>query len=71
MQILRNLQPLILSDLEQYEQMVFVSGPRRSGKTTLAEMILSQVGTGRYWNNDIPDDQILLAKRPFFFEEID
>ncbi|MBP1718711.1 MAG: ATPase, family [Deltaproteobacteria bacterium] len=71
MQITRNLHPLILSDLEQYEQMIFVSGPRRAGKTTLAEMILSQKGLGRYWNNDIPEDQVLLAKKPFFFEEID
>jgi predicted AAA+ superfamily ATPase len=64
MPITRNLQHLILSDLGQYEQMLFVSGPRQSGKTTLAEMILDQVGIGRYWNNDIPEDQILLAKKP-------
>ena len=71
MPILRNLQPFILSDLEQYDQMLFVSGPRQCGKTTLAEMILDRVGIGRYWNYDIPEDQILLAKKPAFFEEID
>ncbi len=71
MPITRNLQPLILSDLGQYEQMLFVSGPRQSGKTTLAEMVLDQVGNGRYWNNDIPEDQILLTQKPSFFEEID
>jgi len=71
MPIARNLQKLILSDLEQYDQMLFVSGPRQSGKTTLAEMILARVGIGRYWNYDIPEDQILLAKKPSFFEEID
>ncbi|MCX5908233.1 MAG: ATP-binding protein [Deltaproteobacteria bacterium] len=51
--------------------MLFVSGPRQSGKTTLAEMILDQVRIGRYWNYNIPEDQILLAKKPSFFEEID
>jgi len=71
MSITRNLHPLILSDLRQYEQMLFVSGPRQCGKTTLAEMILAQVGIGRYWNNDIPEDQILLTQKPSFFEEID
>jgi uncharacterized protein len=71
MPITRNLQHLILSDLGQYEQMLFVSGPRQSGKTTLAEMVLDQVGNGRYWNNDIPEDQILLTQKPSFFEEID
>jgi predicted AAA+ superfamily ATPase len=44
MPLLRNLQPFILSDLEQYDQMLFVSGPRQCGKTTLAEMILDRVG---------------------------
>ena len=71
MPILRNLQPFILSDLEQYDQMLFVSGPRQCGKTTLAEMVLDRVGIGRYWNYDIPEDQVLLAKKPAFFEEID
>jgi uncharacterized protein len=71
MPIPRNLEPLILSDLEQYQQMLFVSGPRQCGKTTLAEMILEKVGIGRYWNHDLPEDQILLAKSPSFYEEID
>jgi len=34
-------------------------------------MILDRVGVGRYWNYDIPEDQILLTKKPSFFEEID
>jgi predicted AAA+ superfamily ATPase len=51
--------------------MLFVSGPRQCGKTTLAQMILDKVGIGRYWNHDIPEDQILLTKKPSFFEEID
>ena len=71
MPIPRDLEKFILSDLEQYEQMLFVAGPRQCGKTTLAEMVLGKVGIGRYWNHDIPEDQALLTQKPSFFEEID
>jgi len=71
MEIERRLEPLILSDLKQYNQMLFISGPRQCGKTTLAKTILNKIGVGRYWNYDIPEDQVLLSKKPSFFEEID
>lgn len=71
MEIIRKLQPLILSDLKQYDQMLFISGPRQCGKTTLAKTTLAKIGVGRYWNYDIPEDQVLLSKKPSFFEEID
>jgi predicted AAA+ superfamily ATPase len=71
MKIIRSLHPLILADLKQYDQMLFIAGPRQCGKTTLAQAVLDEIGAGRYWNYDIPEDQILLSRKPSFFEEID
>ena len=44
MGIIRKLQPLILSDLKQYDQMLFISGPRQRGKTTPAKTTLDKIG---------------------------
>jgi predicted AAA+ superfamily ATPase len=38
--IRRDLQDVVTSDLARYDKMVFVSGPRQTGKTTLARMLM-------------------------------
>ncbi len=46
----RRIQSVIKRDLP--EKMVLLSGPRQSGKTTLAERILERAG-GAYYNWDV------------------
>lgn len=69
--IVRDLKLDLLKDIREHEQMLFVSGPRQCGKTTLGQMVLEDVRAGRYWNYDIPEDRNLLSDRPAFYEEID
>ena len=51
--------------------MIFTSGPRQSGKTTLARMIENDHVNRLYFNWDIPDDRLLLLGNPFFFESLE
>lgn len=55
--------------LKSHRKMVFLSGPRQVGKTTIAESYLAENGGGVYFNWDIVTDQKRLAKNPYFFEE--
>jgi predicted AAA+ superfamily ATPase len=54
--------------LDDWRKMVFVSGPRQVGKTTLAKAMLSG-RPGRYFNWDLATDRKILAKDPVFFEK--
>lgn len=67
----RDLHPVLRDSFQRYDQMLFVSGPRQAGKTTLAKMLLKEAPAGRYWSFDIPADRRLLIKKPMFFQEID
>lgn len=69
--IVRDLKHDLLKDILEHQQMLFVSGPRQCGKTTLGQMVLEEAGVGRYWNYDIPEDRNLLSAKPAFYEEID
>lgn len=51
--------------------MIFMSGPRQAGKTTLADFIGRQQGDWVYFNYDRLSDKALLAENPVFFEEVD
>lgn len=55
--------------LKSYRKMVFLSGPRQVGKTTLAKTYSEENGGGVYFNWDVITDQKKLAKTPYFFEE--
>jgi len=51
--------------------MVLLSGPRQSGKTTLAKMIARDFTNQVYYNwDDIPSKRELI-KDPYFFEKVD
>jgi uncharacterized protein len=55
----RYLREQIIKDLKK--KMVFLSGPRQVGKTTLAKSLLG--GTKGYLNWDIPEDREAILKR--------
>ncbi len=62
MEIARSIEPQIEIDL--HKKMVFLSGPRQCGKTTLAKKILEQ-HTGHYYNWDKTSDKKLILKEQF------
>ena len=58
-------------DLAAEKAMIFLAGPRQSGKTTLAQMISERFVNRLYVNWDNPEDRIRLLEHPFFFQEIE
>ena len=66
------IERLLMKDvrlvLDDWRKMVFVSGPRQVGKTTLAKALLV-ARPGRYFNWDLPSDRKILTKDPAFFEK--
>jgi len=67
-------RPLYLKvwrELAAEKAMIFLSGPRQSGKTTLAQMISEEFANRLYLNWDIPEDRTRLLENPSFFQEIE
>ena len=61
----------IWQKLSSYKNMVFLSGPRQSGKTTLAKIIARDFSNQVYFNwDDIPSKRELIQD-PYFFEKVD
>lgn len=56
--------------LRRWGKMLFVSGPRQVGKTTLAKELLERSGSGTYFNWDILTDRSRLADDPYFFARV-
>lgn len=61
----------IWQDLARTKNMIFLSGPRQSGKTTLTRIISESFANSLYFNWDIPDHRIRLIKNPYFFEALE
>ena len=57
-------------ELAGEKQMVFLSGPRQVGKTTLAKEIAKKFINNIYFNWDLIDNKRLLIKNPTFFQDI-
>ena len=61
----RYLEPLISRDLTK--KMVFVTGPRQSGKTTLSQALIASRnranGISQYLNYDVPEDRSVITQR--------
>jgi uncharacterized protein len=53
---------LLFENLQRYEQMAFISGPRQVGKTTSGEHLLERFGEGLYLNWDIPAQRLILLE---------
>jgi len=58
-------------ELAAEKAMIFLAGPRQSGKTTLAQMIAAEFTNRLYFNWDNPEDRTRLLSNPFFFQEIE
>ena len=67
----RRLYIDIWHELIEDKPMVFMAGPRQSGKTTLGRIISREWTNSLYFNWDIPDDKKRLIESPFFFQDIE
>jgi len=67
----RPLYTEVWKELAAEKAMVFLAGPRQSGKTTLAQLISEEFVNRLYVNWDIPEDRTLLLQNPFFFREME
>ena len=61
----------IWQELSSDKPMVFMAGPRQTGKTTLAQMVLRQRTNRLYFNWDVPADRVRLIENPDFFSEME
>jgi predicted AAA+ superfamily ATPase len=61
----------IWRDLSAEKSMVFLAGPRQSGKTTLAHIISESFTNTLYFNWDIAEHRTRLIENPTFFEAVE
>lgn len=66
----RTIYRRIWEELSGEKSMIFLAGPRQSGKTTLARMIAVSFANSIYFNWDLVTNKKLLIEKPTFFEEI-
>ena len=67
----RDLYFTIWKELSAEKSMIFLSGPRQSGKTTLASIISKSFANSIYFNWDISEDRIRFFKNQVFFTEVE
>lgn len=66
----RDLYVNIWRNLAAEKSMVFLAGPRQSGKTTLAHIISKKFTNTLYFNWDIAEHRARLIENPTFFEAV-
>lgn len=67
----RDLYLQTWEELARDKEMIFLSGPRQSGKTTLAKIIAATFANSLYFNWDIPEHRFRFLKNYRFFEEVE
>jgi len=66
----RRIYLKVWEELAQEKSMVFMVGPRQTGKTTLAHIISNSYINQLYFNWDIPSHRTRLFANPNFFEDV-
>lgn len=66
----RNPYMEIWQELSAEKSMVFIAGPRQTGKTTFSQIISDSYTNHLYFNWDVVDDRTRLMEDPYFFQEI-
>ncbi|MGD8213110.1 MAG: AAA family ATPase, partial [Desulfobacterales bacterium] len=61
----------IWADFNKEKEMIFISGARQTGKTTMAKDIASEEPVSQYFNYDVAENKARILAQPSFFEEID
>ena len=70
--IKRNKYLQYWQELSSSKEMIFLSGPRQSGKTTLAQKMIGSSFTNlSYFNYDFIESKKILREDPYFFEKDD
>ena len=64
----RNRYKKIWDELSAEKAMIFLAGPRQSGKTTLTKIIAEEYASALYFNWDILSHREKLLKNSTFFE---
>ncbi|MFH1159219.1 MAG: ATP-binding protein [Pseudomonadota bacterium] len=67
----RELYRKTWQELASDKEMVFLTGPRQAGKTTLATIIAKGFANSLYFNWDIPAQRSRLLQNHSFFEEVE
>jgi predicted AAA+ superfamily ATPase len=67
----RDMYVRIWQELSAEKNMVFISGPRQAGKTTLSKIIARSFVNNLYFNWDIAEHRALFFENPSFFEGIE
>lgn len=65
----RTLYKQIWQELSAEKAMIFIAGPRQSGKTTFSRWIASKFTNQTYFNWDLVSNKKLFVEKPAFFEE--
>ena len=68
--IKRELYKNIWASISADKQMVFLSGPRQTGKTTFAREAAQSFANSLYFNWDVISDKRQLVENPYFFTEL-
>lgn len=72
MKVLRKKYKFCWDILSKDNKMVFISGPRQAGKTTLAQKIIGKDFTNScYFNYDYLENKARLIQDPTFFQQMD
>jgi uncharacterized protein len=60
----------VWQELSREKSMIFLAGPRQSGKTTLAKLIAGTFANSLYWNWDIGDHRAQFFQHKDFFTNV-
>jgi predicted AAA+ superfamily ATPase len=60
----------VWKELSHDKAMIFLAGPRQSGKTTLTKIIAESFTNSLYWNWDITEHRAQLLQEPRFFSHL-